>query len=154
MRALALALATMAIAPTTASATVMTMTGTNCHTAYGEDQTLYGDDGALYNAAPTWWRTALCPLPVSTMIYSYWVNAYDRHNALDVSCRVVHNWSNYVTWSSAITTSGSSSQKMTIGVNGLVGNFGTFSNLLCYLPQTHDGYRSGVLGYSYETVLF
>lgn len=149
MKAVALVVAALAVAPSIASATVVqqTFTGTNCNTAYGEDQTLYGDDGGIYSASSTWWRTALCPLNANP-IYRYWVNALDRNYSLDVSCRVLQSTAYGVVWSTATTTTGSSPQAMTLQAAGY---WSTFSNLLCYLPQTYQGNRSAILGYSFET---
>jgi hypothetical protein len=123
-----------------------------CEVAYGEDQVLFWDDGGAYNAASTWWRTLMCPTPIhgGRYISAFVVRAYDRSYTQDVSCRFVYSTDGYTGWGTAASTNGSSTLPITIAPPGGTGRIET--SLLCYLPQTYQGNRSGLLGYTYDVV--
>lgn len=145
-------------APALAHAENHTYPATACDVAYGEDQVVSWDDGGIYSNASTWWRTLMCPLPVDreNWLDRIQVRAYDRNYSLDVSCRVVSTdpASASTTWGAAAQTTGSGPQLMTLNVARGNARAGVYSNLLCYVPQTFQGARSGILGFGFDGVLW
>ncbi len=129
------------------------ISATNCVSVYGEDQVLYGDDGGIYSNASTWWRTAMCPTPMDreTYVSAVKIRAFDRSYNLDVNCRLTTQttYDGWITWGPAATTSGSSTSAVTLELPASTWGSG-FSNLLCYVPQTYQGNRSGIVGYSFD----
>lgn len=153
---LALAVVTAATAacpvPVHAEAKIATRPATTCSIGYGEDQVMFWDDGGAYNAASTWWRTLVCPLTLDTnlVIDRFRFTAYDRHYSLDVNCRAMATTRvGAVSWGTAATTSGTSPSPTYVALPNWTLGLQDFSiNLLCYIPATYSGQRSGLLSYA------
>ena len=140
-------------APSHAGSSRTITSGLGCVQAYGqaEAKTSYGDDGGLYNDAPDWYRTAVCPLPHNTPLYFNsvaTVDVLDLSYDLDASCRLVMRTPTWTTWGAAAVTNGSNGATQRLSLTHDAGSYVTANvHLLCYLPPVYQGNRSGLIGF-------